>query len=141
MRLGRGPDPDAARRVEESLQALEAGGLPVAAQERLAQLHKQGAGFYTSDLSVNEFLLIREAGFRAVSQVMGSCFYSMGWQSMPGSGWGSGGFGTFGIGRVRHVRDQRRIRALRAPDRDRSVAGGAPARDRAACAGGQARRR
>ena len=97
MRLGRGPDPDAARRVEESLQALEAGGLPVAAQERLAQLHKQGAGFYTSDLSVNEFLLIREAGFRPVSQVMGSCFYSMGWQSMPGSGWGLGGFGTFGI--------------------------------------------
>src|SRR5579871_3114105 len=69
MHVGRsgGQDADAAARAEASLRSLEAGGLPLAAQERLADLRARGGGFYTSDLSTNEFLLIREAGFRTVS--------------------------------------------------------------------------
>jgi uncharacterized protein YbjQ (UPF0145 family) len=37
-------------------------------------------GFFTSDLSVNEFLFIREAGFHAVGLVVGSCVYHIGYQ-------------------------------------------------------------
>jgi uncharacterized protein YbjQ (UPF0145 family) len=81
----RGPtDPDAVRRAADSFRSIEAGGLPLAAQERLANLRAHG-GSYTSDLSTAEFLLIREAGFRPLSQVMGSCFYQTGFQYMPGT--------------------------------------------------------
>jgi len=78
--------------VERDVQALEAGGLPGAARARLDSLRERADGFFTSDLSTNEFLLVRRAGFRPLSQVMGSCFYNVGWQWMPGSssyGWGT----------------------------------------------------
>ncbi len=97
MRLGRGgEDPEAVRRAEQSLSAIEAGGLPLAAQERFAKQHERGGDFYTSDLSTQEFLLIREAGFRPLSLVMGSCFYGMGYQAMPWSGYGGAGYGQSG---------------------------------------------
>jgi uncharacterized protein YbjQ (UPF0145 family) len=89
-----GQDADAAARAEASIRSLEAGGLPVAAQERLSDLRSRGGSFYTSDLSTSEFLLIRQAGFRPISQVMGSCYYSIGWQAMPWSGYGSSGYGA-----------------------------------------------
>jgi len=47
-------------------------GVPEAGRERLAQ--NQG-GLYTSDLSVNEFLLVRHAGFQPLGLVMGSSIY------------------------------------------------------------------
>src|SRR6476661_10395794 len=37
-------------------------------------------GLFTSDLSVNEFLLVREAGFDPVGLVMGSSIYHVGFQ-------------------------------------------------------------
>ena len=77
-----------------SIQALEAGGIPLAAQARLDDLRTRGGGFFTSDLTVNEFLLTQRAGFRPLTQVMGSCFYNVGWQWMPGGG----GYGTWGAG-------------------------------------------
>jgi uncharacterized protein YbjQ (UPF0145 family) len=84
MRRG-GPDGDAARRrADESLRAIEAGGLPPAARARLAGLRRQG-GSFTSDLSAAEFKLIRQAGFRPLAQVMGSCFYRLGDQYKPGT--------------------------------------------------------
>jgi uncharacterized protein YbjQ (UPF0145 family) len=79
----RGTDAAATRRAEESLRSIEAGGLPVAAQQRMASLRAAGSP-YTSDLSTAEFLLVRQAGFRPVSQVMGSCVYHLGRQYMPG---------------------------------------------------------
>jgi len=83
---GRGSrDAESARRAGESRRALEAGGLPPEAETRLANLAARGGGFFTSDLSTNEFLLIREAGFRPLTQVMGSCFFNIGWQFAPGS--------------------------------------------------------
>jgi uncharacterized protein YbjQ (UPF0145 family) len=100
MRLrGGGRDGDAAERAAASARALEQGGLPLAAQERLRQLKEEGGGLFTSDLSTNEFLLAREAGFRPLTQVMGSCFYHVGWQWMPSGVWG-GGLTGFGQGRT-----------------------------------------
>jgi uncharacterized protein YbjQ (UPF0145 family) len=94
----RSRDPDQARRTEESLRALEAGGIPLAAAERLDEFRRSGDRFFTSALSVNELALTREAGFRPLTQVMGSCFYRTGWQAYPwgaGAGWGLGDGQTF----------------------------------------------
>jgi uncharacterized protein YbjQ (UPF0145 family) len=63
-------------------------GIPEAARKRLEEL-RRGRSFFTSDLSVPEFLVAREAGFKPLTQVMGSCFYNVGWQWMPGSSWQS----------------------------------------------------
>jgi uncharacterized protein YbjQ (UPF0145 family) len=82
------PDPEAARRAEESVRAIEAGGIPLGAQERLNRLREGGSNFFTSDLTTNEFLLVRQAGFRPVTQVLGSCFYNVGWQNTPFGGYG-----------------------------------------------------
>ena len=90
---GAAPSADAAQRAAASLAAIEAGGLPLAARERLAKLGEAPAGFYSTDLTTSEFLLLREAGFRPITQVMGSCFYNVGWQYTPGGfgyGFGSG---------------------------------------------------
>lgn len=74
---------DREERDARSLASIEAGGLPVAAQERLEELRKHEGRFFSSDLSVNEFLLARHGGFRALTQVMGSSVYHVGWQYMP----------------------------------------------------------
>jgi uncharacterized protein YbjQ (UPF0145 family) len=78
---------------QASLQSLQAGGIPIQAQRRLDELHER-SGFFTSDLSVNEFLLARQVGFRPVSQVMGSSIYHIGWQPTPGYYRSFGGGGS-----------------------------------------------
>jgi uncharacterized protein YbjQ (UPF0145 family) len=57
-------------------------GLPQAAQDRLRGMRGDSgkSAFFTSDLSVNEFLLVREAGFDPVGLVMGSSIYHIGYQ-------------------------------------------------------------
>src|SRR5580698_11161470 len=57
-------------------------GLPVAARQRLTDMRgtAQKRGLFTSDLSINEFLLVREAGFDPVGLVMGSSIYHIGFQ-------------------------------------------------------------
>ena len=76
------PETEEARlRREASEQSLRAGGLPLNATERLreqARLAASGAPFFTSDLSVNELLLTREAGWEPLGQVMGSSVYQVG---------------------------------------------------------------
>jgi uncharacterized protein YbjQ (UPF0145 family) len=57
-------------------------GLPQSARDRLAEM-QGGEGkraLFTSDLSVNEFLLIREAGFDPLGLVLGSSIYHIGFQ-------------------------------------------------------------
>lgn len=57
-------------------------GLPAHARGRLAAM-RPGAnqkGLFTSDLSVNEFLLVKEAGFDPLGLVVGSSIYHIGWQ-------------------------------------------------------------
>lgn len=66
--------------AEASLGALQQGGIPIHAQRRLEELRTREDGFFTSDLSVNEFLLSRKAGLRPLSQVMGSSIYHVGWR-------------------------------------------------------------
>ncbi|MBY8884506.1 heavy metal-binding domain-containing protein [Streptomyces sp. PTM05] len=56
-------------------------GVPADAMRRLAELRPgQPGGLFTSDLSVNEFLLVREAGFRPIGLVLGSSIYHVGIQ-------------------------------------------------------------
>jgi uncharacterized protein YbjQ (UPF0145 family) len=62
--------------------ALDPSGLPPDAARRLSELKEdaQGGGFFTSDLSVNEFLLVKEAGFHPRGLVFGSSIYHIGLQ-------------------------------------------------------------
>ena len=52
-------------------------GVPEAGRARLQQ---NRAGLFTSDLSINEFLLVRQAGFRPLGLVIGSSIYHIGLQ-------------------------------------------------------------
>ncbi len=59
----------------------EVTGIPEDALRRLAEMRPGSPGaLFTSDLSVNEFLLVREAGFRPVGLVLGSSVYHVGLQ-------------------------------------------------------------
>src|SRR4029079_4394321 len=57
--------------------------LPVHAQQRIKGLRSSAhsSGVFTSDFSVNEFLLVRKAGFEPVGLCVGSCVYHVGIQS------------------------------------------------------------
>ncbi|HAM01608.1 MAG TPA: hypothetical protein DCQ30_05190 [Acidimicrobiaceae bacterium] len=56
----------------------EAADLPEATSHRLEELEH---GLFTSDLSVNEFLLVKHAGFHPLGFVMGSSIYHTGIQT------------------------------------------------------------
>lgn len=78
------PEEQAARRAADardaaSRAALEQGGLPLRAQERLAQERGPDGRpkLWTSDLSVSELLSSHSAGFEPISQVLGSSVYHM----------------------------------------------------------------
>jgi uncharacterized protein YbjQ (UPF0145 family) len=56
-------------------------GVPEDAMRRLAEMRPgQQTSLFTSDLTVNEFLLVREAGFRPLGLVLGSSIYHVGFQ-------------------------------------------------------------
>lgn len=74
------------REQEEAMSALQGGQLHPRAKERIDRQKAVGQKFFSSDLSVREYLLCRESGFRAVGQVMGSCFYNV---SLTGTTGGS----------------------------------------------------
>jgi len=60
---------------------IEVLGVPHDAMARLAELRPgQPGGIFTSDLSVNEFLLVREVGFKPLGLVLGSSIYHVGLQ-------------------------------------------------------------
>jgi uncharacterized protein YbjQ (UPF0145 family) len=52
-------------------------GVPTEARQRIQQIRQ---GLFTSDLSVNEFLLVRQAGFDPLGLVVGSSIYHIGIQ-------------------------------------------------------------
>jgi uncharacterized protein YbjQ (UPF0145 family) len=67
--------------TEKQSAELSAEGVPQDALRRLAELRPGRPGsIFTSDLSVNEFLLVREAGFRPLGLVLGSSIYHVGLQ-------------------------------------------------------------
>ncbi len=61
---------------------MNATDLPPHALERLRGLRVEGhsGGVFTSDFSVNEFLLVRKAGFEPIGLCVGSCIYHVGFQ-------------------------------------------------------------
>lgn len=59
---------------ERSLQEIEAGRIPLIAQERLKKHVESGNKFFTSDLSTREFLLTKNQKIEPICQVMGSSF-------------------------------------------------------------------
>lgn len=66
-------DVDKTLQVELPPDEAPAADLPTHARERLAQMRR--THFFTSDLSVNEFLLVKQAGFEPLGLVMGSSIY------------------------------------------------------------------
>lgn len=69
---------------QQYVQGAQASSLPPQAQARLNNMRHDGnhPGMFTSDLSVNEFLLAREAGFEPLGLVMGTSVYHVGFQFM-----------------------------------------------------------
>jgi uncharacterized protein YbjQ (UPF0145 family) len=56
-------------------------GIPESGRDRIARMKQDVArGFFTSDLSVNEFLLVKQSGFEPLGLVLGSSIYHIGFQ-------------------------------------------------------------
>ncbi len=65
----------------ESYEAGSLAGIPASGRERIARMKQDVArGFFTSDLSVNEFLLVKQSGFEPLGLVLGSSIYHIGFQ-------------------------------------------------------------
>jgi uncharacterized protein YbjQ (UPF0145 family) len=65
----------------EDYKAGALAGLPDSGRERLQRMKQDiERGFFTSDLSVNEFLLVKESGFEPLGLVLGSSIYHIGLQ-------------------------------------------------------------
>jgi putative heavy-metal-binding protein len=75
-------DDDHDRDQVESLKRIEAGGVPLGAEERLRQLGADGA-LFTSGLSISEFALLRRMGPQPLAQVMGASVVRTGFQYLP----------------------------------------------------------
>jgi uncharacterized protein YbjQ (UPF0145 family) len=73
---GSGEAPHAA-----SYEAGSLAGIPASGLERIERMKQEVArGFFTSDLSVNEFLLVKQSGFEPLGLVLGSSIYHIGYQ-------------------------------------------------------------
>jgi uncharacterized protein YbjQ (UPF0145 family) len=65
----------------DAYQAGSLAGIPDSGRERIARMKQEVArGFFTSDLSVDEFLLVKQAGFEPIGLVLGSSIYHIGFQ-------------------------------------------------------------
>src|SRR6202020_256088 len=80
----RGVQPAAATDEAPHAATYEAGslaGIPDSGLERITRMKQEVArGFFTSDLSVNEFLLVKQSGFEPLGLVLGSSIYHIGFQ-------------------------------------------------------------
>jgi uncharacterized protein YbjQ (UPF0145 family) len=87
--LGGGDDGDDAA-AQADIARVEAGGIPLAAEQRVREL-AGGETAFTSGLSIADFALSRLDRVRPICQVMGSSIYKVGWQRFPwSSSWGQG---------------------------------------------------
>ncbi|MBS1994189.1 MAG: heavy metal-binding domain-containing protein [Cyanobacteria bacterium SZAS LIN-3] len=68
-----------AERRKQTLAALEQGGIPLDARERIERENALGKEFFTSDLTAREYLLAKETGVTCIGLVMGSAFYNVSW--------------------------------------------------------------
>jgi uncharacterized protein YbjQ (UPF0145 family) len=65
----------------EAYQAGSLAGIPASGRERIERMKQEvSRGFFTSDLSINEFLLVKQAGFDPLGLVLGSSIYHIGFQ-------------------------------------------------------------
>jgi uncharacterized protein YbjQ (UPF0145 family) len=75
---------DAAAQDAPHAAAYDSGslaGIPESGRERIERMKREVArGFFTSDLSINEFLLVKHAGFEPLGLVLGSSIYHIGFQ-------------------------------------------------------------
>ena len=79
-RQGPAATPDAAPQAD-SYEAGSMAGIPASGRHRIERMKKDVArGFFTSDLSVNEFLLVKQSGFEPLGLVLGSSIYHVGFQ-------------------------------------------------------------
>jgi uncharacterized protein YbjQ (UPF0145 family) len=70
---------DEQAKQQASVASLEAGGLPLRAQERIAEMTRAAeAPLFTSDLTPQEAALLRQLGYQSMGLVVGSCFYHVG---------------------------------------------------------------
>src|SRR5437588_10871089 len=70
---------------QATYEAGSLAGIPDSGRERIERMKQEVArGFFTSDLSVNEFLLVKQSGFEPLGLVLGSSIYHIGWQQ---AGW------------------------------------------------------
>jgi len=84
---GGGGDDDDPRR-QQDIERVTAGGIPMAAEQRIREL-AGGQTAFTSGLSVGDFSLAHLDRVRPICQVMGSSVYKVGWQNFPWGGFGS----------------------------------------------------
>jgi uncharacterized protein YbjQ (UPF0145 family) len=68
--------------ADDDLARIEAGGIPLGAEQRLKALAGEGS-LFTSGLSVNEYALLAQAGPEPLAQVMGASVVQPGWQYLP----------------------------------------------------------
>ncbi len=62
-------------------QAGSLAGIPESGRERIERMKSDvQRGFFTSDLSINEFLLVKQSGFDPLGLVLGSSIYHIGFQ-------------------------------------------------------------
>ena len=95
---GKGQEPPQSQQPNQQEIPLDQQNVPVEmpehALERLRGMRGGDGrrGLFTSDLSVNEFLLVKEAGFDPVGMVVGSSIYHVGYQPTytTGMGWPMG---------------------------------------------------
>jgi uncharacterized protein YbjQ (UPF0145 family) len=72
---------DAAAPHAAAYESGSLAGIPDSGRERIERMKQEVArGFFTSDLSVNEFLLVKQAGFEPLGLVLGSSIYHIGFQ-------------------------------------------------------------
>src|SRR3954451_12788928 len=69
---------DALTQQDEPYDPTSTAGIPEHGRERLERMR---GTLFTSDLSVNEFLLVRAAGFEPLGLVVGSSIYHIGFQA------------------------------------------------------------
>jgi uncharacterized protein YbjQ (UPF0145 family) len=80
--------PDRPVDERQSLAFLEQGGLPIRAQRRIYELTHSERPIFTSTLNVSETVVARATGLTAISQVMGSSVFHVGYVGY--SSWGGG---------------------------------------------------
>jgi uncharacterized protein YbjQ (UPF0145 family) len=73
------------RQQKEAIAALTSGDIPPIAKERILKHSQRDDKFFSSDLSVNEFLLMKESGIEVLSQVMGTCYYNVSFWAATGA--------------------------------------------------------